>query len=682
VRVTALGEALRHNANTRGTAMAIDGGAAGQLSWSELLTRVERCAATFGEQFGAGGRPIATDFEHGLNGAIADLALMETGVAAIPLPSFYTAQQRAHALAASGAQAIISGGSEFVIEACAGEAVSLHPETAKISFTSGSTGTPKGISLSGDHMLAVARAVVNALGESHAGRHLALLPPAILLENIAGFYATILAGGTYVALPPGEVGLGNPFRPDFAATARAIEVHQITSLILVPEYLGGLVATMEASGMRFPALTLVAVGGARVSPALLERARIVGLPVRQGYGLTECGSVVSLESGNEADCGSVGKSLGLNKIIIAEDGEILIEGFMCLGAETPYHTGDIGRIDYAGNLWIEGRKSNLIITTHGRNISPEWVESALLAQGGVAQAMVYGEAAPSLSALLVPSSLDANLDAAVAAANATLPEYAQVAQWRGVLPFTPANGQLTGNGRPRRDAISAAYLDATAPFFDRLVADTASGQLHIASVPQLRAGLAGEINRETYIAYLSQAYHHVCHTVPLMQEARARLAHKPELVAALEDYIEEETGHEHWILSDIDAAGGSGQTVANSAPNAATKAMVDHAYHVIRTGNPAAFFGMVYVLEGTSIALASSGADAVQSALGLPPEAFTYLTSHGALDQDHMKFFERLMNTIDDPEDQQAITAMAHDIFGLFAGVFASIPMEALDEAA
>jgi acyl-CoA synthetase (AMP-forming)/AMP-acid ligase II/pyrroloquinoline quinone (PQQ) biosynthesis protein C len=680
--MTALGDALRHNAQTRPADIAIDGGNGGSLSWAEMRQRVEHAVASFTAQFGDMKRPVATAFDNGLNAVVADLALIEGGLVAIPLPGFFTPEQRVHALTTSGALAILSGSGEFVIERHEYDAVAIDPETAKISFTSGSTGTPKGICLSAHHMIAVARAVVNAVGESHAGRHLALLPPAILLENIAGLYATILAGGTYVALPPGELGLANPFRPDFVAMAQAIAAHRVTSLILVPEYLSGLVAVMEAMGKRFPLLTLVAVGGARVSPALLERARALGLPVRQGYGLTECGSVVALESGDELERGSVGKSLGLNMISLAPDGEIQIEGQLCLGALSPLPTGDIGRIDAHGNLWIEGRKSNLIITAHGRNISPEWVESALLAQSGIAQAMVYGEAQSSLSALIVPSSLDADLAQAVAAANVSLPEYAQVAQWRGVLPFTPANGQLTGNGRPKRDAITAAYLTNAAPFFDRLVADTAGGQLLLASVPQLRAGLAGEINQYTYTAYLAQAYHHVCHTVPLMQEARARLAHKPELVAALDDYIEEETGHEHWILSDIDAAGGSGQAVANSAPNAATKAMVDHAYHVIRTGNPAAFFGMVYVLEGTSIALASNGAAAVQTTLGLPPEAFTYLTSHGALDQDHMKFFEKLMNQIDDPADQQAITAMAHDIFRLFAGVFASIPMEALDEAA
>ena len=110
--------------------------------------------------------------------------------------------------------------------------------------------------------------------------------------------------------------------------------------------------------------------------------------------------------------------------------------------------------------------------------------------------------------------------------------------------------------------------------------------------------------------------------------------------------------------------------------------MVAHAYDVVENGNAAGFFGMVYVLEGTSIALASNGASAVQSSLGLPPEAFSYLQSHGALDIEHMKFFARLMNSVDDPADQEAILAMAKAMFGLFGGMFASIPMEQFDEAA
>ena len=215
-----------------------------------------------------------------------------------------------------------------------------------------------------------------------------------------------------------------------------------------------------------------------------------------------------------------------------------------------------------------------------------------------------------------------------------------------------------------------------APFFDRLCAETAPARARLMAVPQLQAGLAGRISRATYVAYLAQAYHHVSHTVPLMRLARAGLSAKPMLVDALDDYIAEEEGHEQWILNDIRAAGGNADAVLAEGPSAATVRMVDHAYATLTNGNPAAFFGMVFVLEGTSIALASNGAGAVQSSLGLPDSAFTYLTSHGALDQDHMRFFEKLVNSLDDRADEGAIVAMANDIFDLFAGMFAAIPME------
>jgi pyrroloquinoline quinone (PQQ) biosynthesis protein C len=220
------------------------------------------------------------------------------------------------------------------------------------------------------------------------------------------------------------------------------------------------------------------------------------------------------------------------------------------------------------------------------------------------------------------------------------------------------------------------------PFFDRLVTETAEAQQSLLVVPQLQAGLTGKIDRETYIAYLTQAYHHVCHTVPLLSAARARLEDKPHFARALDEYIEEETGHEQWILNDIAAAGGDASAAAASKPNPATSAMVNHAYEVIEHGNAAAMFGMVYVLEGTSVAMATNGAKAVQTSLGLPADAFTYLNSHGSLDLEHMHFFARLMNGVEDERDQIAIIAMARDMFGLFGGMFASIPMEFYDEAA
>lgn len=214
------------------------------------------------------------------------------------------------------------------------------------------------------------------------------------------------------------------------------------------------------------------------------------------------------------------------------------------------------------------------------------------------------------------------------------------------------------------------------PFYESLVNATASERRALIGVPQLQAGLAGEITREAYVDYLTQAYHHVRHTVPLLKLARDRLTHQPALARALEAYIDEESGHEQWVLADIAAAGGDRREAAQSRPKPATSAMVQRAYEAVTHGNPASLFGMVFVLEGTSVAMASQGASAIRARLGLPAAAFTYLDSHGALDLEHLKFFAGLMDGITDADDQQAIVALAREMFGLFAGIFRSINVE------
>ena len=212
-------------------------------------------------------------------------------------------------------------------------------------------------------------------------------------------------------------------------------------------------------------------------------------------------------------------------------------------------------------------------------------------------------------------------------------------------------------------------------FYQRLVTETVDGQMALASTPQIQDGLMGRISRETYVAYLTEAYHHVKHTVPLMQAARARMdGDHQRFVEALDEYIAEETGHEHWILSDIKNCGGDPEAVRTGTPRPATLAMTDYAYDFIETVNPMGFFGMVFVLEGTSVRLATQGAEAVARNLGLGPECFSYLTSHGALDMEHLTFFERLMGQVEDPADQAAIIEVAKAIFERFAAVFRSIP--------
>ena len=679
--MTALLDAVRKWASVLPEHLAIDPITGRPILAATLVRRVEELAGQLRDRH-PNGRPIALSMDHCADEVVLELALLEAGIPVLSLPSFFTGQQLRHATSAAGATCVYRDGLQpDPIET---SAVPLPAGTARITFTSGSTGDPKGICLSADHMLAVAASVVERLGPQHAGRHCALLPPGVLLETVAGFFATIIAGGTYVCPPQELVGLGDPFRPDFALMADRLAAWRIRSLILVPEYLAGVVKALESSGASLPRLTLVAVGGARVPIRLLERARAVGLPVRQGYGLTECASVVSLQEPGDPD-GCVGRPLNHVEASVAPDGEILVDRPLCLGtidkpqARGPLHTGDLGRIDEAGRLWIEGRKSNLIVTGFGRNISPEWVEQALLAQPAIAQAMVHGDGKPFPEALIVPATPDADLHAAVETANLSLPAYARIARWREVAHFTPQNGMLTANERLRRREIAARYLAPEPDFFTQLEDATVRQRIAFLAVPQVQAGLGGTIGLDTYLAYLEQAYHHVRHTVPLMQEARAQLGTRPDLVAALDEYIAEETGHENWILSDIAASGGDPDLARANAPHPATQAMVDYAYDRIRAGDAIAFFGMVYVLESVSVALATRGASAVAQQLGLPPEAFSYLTSHGALDQSHLRFFADLVNRLDDDADRRSIICMAQDIFGLFGAMFAAIEMEPAD---
>jgi len=151
---------------------------------------------------------------------------------------------------------------------------------------------------------------------------------------------------------------------------------------------------------------------------------------------------------------------------------------------------------------------------------------------------------------------------------------------------------------------------------------------------------------------------------------------------AVAHYIADETGHDEWILSDIAACGADAQAIRDGEPGFDTEVMIRFAYHQIDRGNPIGFFGMVHVLEGTSTAIATAAAEAIRTTLKLPQTAFTYLTSHGALDQDHMRFFAGLVNDLSDPADKEAIIAMARDMFALFGGVFAGIQLETLNEAA
>ena len=212
-------------------------------------------------------------------------------------------------------------------------------------------------------------------------------------------------------------------------------------------------------------------------------------------------------------------------------------------------------------------------------------------------------------------------------------------------------------------------------FFQTLKNATETERQRLFDIPLIQDALRGDVTTSQYVAFLTQAYHHVKHTVPLLMACGSRIDSKMEwLRDAMAEYIQEEVGHQEWILSDIAACGADADAVRSSQPHASTELMVAYAYHQIDRGNPVGFLGMVHVLEGTSTALATHAAETLRGALGLPPQAFSYLSSHGSLDLEHVAFFEQLVNRLHNPEDQQAVLHTARMMYGLYGDVFRSLP--------
>lgn len=438
--------------------------------------------------------------------AVTDLAAITTETPVVPLPGFFSAAQMAHAIQDAGITQIISD-HPIVIEHLLQAhhirvssrqryqvadrwltlfrlsnipARSLPHGTAKITYTSGTTGDPKGVCLSQQAIEQVAESLMQATEASAFDRHLSLMPLTTLLENIAGLYVPLLAGARSILRPSHEVGLSGATGLNPQVMLQAILTSPATTLVLTPELLKALVLMVEAGAPVPSRLRFIAVGGATVSINLLERATAVGLPVFEGYGLSESCSVVAVNTPQAHRAGTVGKLLPHVQVKLADDGEILVAGATMLGytgmASDDYGnqfwpTGDLGDLDDDGFLTIHGRKKNVFITSFGRNVSPEWVESQLAQSAQISQAALFGEARPWNVALIVPASgaTSQEIDAIVERVNAGLPDYARVREWLlAEAPFSVRNQQLTPNFRLRRDQIWQAY----APRIEALYQET------------------------------------------------------------------------------------------------------------------------------------------------------------------------------------------------------------------
>ncbi len=477
--------ALKQHAAHRPTHSAVEW-AGGRLDYTTLWSCVRSLADELSRR---GISALALALPNGAPWVVADLAALLAGITLVPLPPFFSPGQIRHCLEQTGAQAILTpspaaltgidltGTAATVSLRVAGEElvlVLLQPagETdlpsgiAKITYTSGTTGEPKGVMLEASAMAEVAASLAEVAPLGNNDRHLCLTPLAVLLENIGGVYAPLLAGLTTVLPPAHQTGIMGAAGLDAEVMAGALTKFRAASAILTPGMLQRLVAT----GRQAPGhLRFLAVGGAPVSPRLLQQAQRLNLPVYEGYGLSECASVVAMNQPQSNRSGSVGKPLPHIEIRIDPTGEVLVRGNLFrgyLGGEAPeleqgwWRTGDLGHLDDDGFLHLTGRRKNLFITAFGRNVAPEWVERELILQPAILQAAVFGEARPWNLALILPApgADEAAIGEALATVNHSLPDYARVSRWLPVdEPFSLNNGQLTATGRLRRGTLWAHY---------------------------------------------------------------------------------------------------------------------------------------------------------------------------------------------------------------------------------
>lgn len=406
------------------------------------------------------------------------------------------------------------------------QASATASEFCKVTYTSGSTGMPKGVCLGQDTLMRIVESLAEALADtltddaanplditditSNFG-HLSVLPFATLLENVAGVYVSLYMGRTLVIGKIAQFGLLSNQAFDAKRLITTVQTHRIASVILLPQMLKAICEYLAANesphahtsassnhanndyaasnyansnyiaNVALPSLRFMAVGGGKVSPTLLQDAKALNLPVYEGYGLSECGSVVSLNTPKAKREGSVGKPMPHASVSIAASGEVMVKGNAMQGYLNHDNTsedmnnkdngviatGDIGYVDNDGYLYITGRRKNVLISSFGRNISPEWVEAQLLTQSIIYQAAVLGDGEPSLSAVIVAnpnevatnsSDLQLAIKQAIEIVNQALPDYARIKHWHlEKRSFSTDNGLLTDNGKLRRPQIFTTY---------------------------------------------------------------------------------------------------------------------------------------------------------------------------------------------------------------------------------
>jgi long-chain acyl-CoA synthetase len=412
-------------------------------------------------------------------------------------------------------------------------------DVATLVYTSGTTGPPKGAVITHANVMATLRAVTKVVGLSTEDRFLSFLPLSHITERAVSHWGLIAAGGeTWFARSISTVADDLPeCRPTiFFAVPRVWEKFQEgireqveeahgVERTLAEEYLSlaplrareletgeympfhrkvewlaldRIVGARIRRGLGLDRARVLASGAAPVHPDLLRWFRGIGLEIAEGYGQTEVALATALNPPGAIRIGTVGPPLPGVTVRIADDGEVLVHGDnVCAGYwqnekgtkeliddDGWLHSGDLGAFDSHGYLKITGRKKDLIITAHGKNIAPQVLETDLKQASLIGQAVVIGDGQRYLTALIAldpdasarwaiahhkPTDMEAlahdpdlaeEIGAAVNEANERHARVEWIRKWR-IIPneLTVSGGELTPTLKVKRATVNERYAD-------------------------------------------------------------------------------------------------------------------------------------------------------------------------------------------------------------------------------
>ncbi|WP_414040330.1 AMP-dependent synthetase/ligase [Acidithiobacillus sp. M4-SHS-6] len=395
----------------------------------------------------------------------------------------------------------------------------LHrDQIASIVYTSGTTGWPKGVILSHGNLLSNIAGFLPLVPLRRGQRLLSILPLSHVFERGTGHFGAYLLGleiayaerpdtvlrDMEAAHPDIVVAVPRVFQLLYSRVRRSIEERKgIVGRFMqrgaglssndrpAPQWQRRLARHLLASGLRKKLgghLRFFVSGGAPLDEDIARFFLKIGLPIVEGYGMTEASPVIAANPLDHIRPGTVGRFLPNLEGRIAADGEILVRGPSIMSGywnndsatretlvEGWLHTGDVGSLDEEGYLTIYDRKKDLIVNSAGENIPPQKIEMRLMAQPLISQAMVFGDRLPYLSALIFPNpeqvhtrfgvNPDANIlrkaiQESITAALQDLPSYEQVRRF-ALLPeaLSEAHGEVTPTLKIKRRVVAERYAE-------------------------------------------------------------------------------------------------------------------------------------------------------------------------------------------------------------------------------